>query len=108
MLHIIRSSGFTSNALTQCLSMVLAQDSILLMDDGCYNVNHPLLHDALATNPNTTVYFVDLHASARALTPISSNSQNNSNGYIGNAFIAIALSDALTHIFNHNNSITWS
>jgi tRNA 2-thiouridine synthesizing protein B len=43
MLHLIRNSGFNSNALTQCLEMILPQDSILLIDDGCYNLSHALL-----------------------------------------------------------------
>ena len=115
MLHIIRRSGFTSNALAQCLSMVLADDSILLMDDGCYNVNHPLLLEALTSKPNTAVYFVDVHTSARAQAPIQVQKQvpkaqqdNISANNPESGFISIPLSGALTQIFQHDNSITWS
>jgi tRNA 2-thiouridine synthesizing protein B len=96
MLHIIRNSGFSSNALTQCLSMALPQDNILLMDDGCYNLNHPLLAEALTKQPALKVYFIDLHASARA--------QNSINP----VFISSTLDNVLELLFTHDNSITWS
>ena len=96
MLHIIRNSGFSSNALTQCLSISLPQDSILLMDDGCYNLNHPLLAEALTKQPALKVYFINLHASARA--------QNSINP----VFISSTLDNVLELLFTHDNSITWS
>ncbi|WP_085297412.1 sulfurtransferase complex subunit TusB [Cognaticolwellia mytili] len=96
MLHIIRNSGFSSSALMQCLSMNLPQDSILLMDDGCYNLNHPLLLAALVKQPALKVYFISLHASARA--------QKTSN----TSFVSSTLDDVLELLFSHDNSITWS
>jgi tRNA 2-thiouridine synthesizing protein B len=96
MLHIIRSSGFTSNALTQCLSISSAQDSILLMDDGCYNLRHPLLLEAQIKHPDIPVYYISLHASARAQSPTN------------DAFTSTTLAEVLPLIFNHDNSITWS
>jgi tRNA 2-thiouridine synthesizing protein B len=96
MLHIIRNSGFSSSVLTQCLSMSLPQDSILLMDDGCYNLNHPLLLAALIKQPELKVYFISLHASARA--------QNSTH----TAFISSTLDNVLELLFSHDNSITWS
>ena len=96
MLHIIRSSGYSSNALAQCLDMVLPQDRILLMDDGCYNLSHKLLLDTLEKKPELSVYFIRLHANARA--QISTNS----------VFIATTLTEVVTLLFKHDNSITWS
>ncbi|ARD45801.1 sulfurtransferase complex subunit TusB [Colwellia sp. PAMC 21821] len=96
MLHIIRSSGYSSNALAQCLDMVLPQDRILLMDDGCYNLSHKLLLDTLEKKPELSVYFISLHANARA--QISTNS----------VFIATTLTEVVTLLFKHDNSITWS
>ena len=94
-LHIVRSSGFNTNALTQCLSLVSNADSILLMDDGCYNINHPLLIELLGNRPEVSVSIIDNHAEARAQT--------------ANKLIStITLADMLELIFNHNNSITWS
>lgn len=96
MLHIIRSSGFTSNALTQCLNMTLPEDTILLMDDGCYNLNHPMMLEAQFKQQELAVYYISLHASARA------QSSNQSS------FTAIDLDDVLGLIFKHDNAITWS
>jgi tRNA 2-thiouridine synthesizing protein B len=95
MLHIIRSSGFTSNALTQCLNMTLPEDTILLMDDGCYNLNHPVMLETQSNQQQITVYYISLHASARAQINKSS-------------FTAIGLDDVPDLIFKHDNAITWS
>ncbi|TWX73813.1 sulfurtransferase complex subunit TusB [Colwellia sp. C1TZA3] len=96
MLHIIRNSGFTSSALTQCLDMILPQDSIVLIDDGCYNLNHTLLLKTLTEQRDITVYFISLHADARA--------QRTTNSL----FIATTLTEVVALLFKHNNSITWS
>lgn len=94
-LHIVRSSGFNTSALTQCLSLVSNTDSVLLIDDGCYNINHPLLIELLASHPEISVNIIDTHADARAQA---------TNKLIS----TITLTDMLELIFNHNNSITWS
>lgn len=96
MLHIIRSSGFSSNILTHCLTMAQPQDSILLMDDGCYNLNHPLLLAAAVKQPELKVYFIKLHADARA--------QSSDK----HTFTPSTLAQMLELIFNHDNSMTWS
>ena len=96
MLHIIRSSAFTSNALKQCLSMCFSDDSILLMDDGCYNLNHALLLEAQVKQSAKRVYFIGFHASARA--------QKNTN----DTFTAITLTEVIALLFQYDNSITWS
>ena len=96
MLHIIRSSGYNSSALAQCLNMVLPQDSLLLMDDGCYNVSHTLLLKLLLDKPDISVYFISQHANARAQKPIN------------NTFTATTLTEVVSLLFKHDNSITWS
>ena len=96
MLHIIRSSGYNSNALEQCLNMLLPNDSILLMDDGCYNLNHKMLLKAQSASPVLSIYFIEHHANARA--------QNN----INNKPIPTTLTQVVTLLFQHDNSITWS
>lgn len=96
MLHIIRNSGFTSNTLSQCLTMCLPEDAILLMDDGCYNLQHPLLLEALTKQTAITVYYLSLHANARA--------QHNEHP----SLTAINFDEVLKLIFTFNNSITWS
>ena len=96
MLHIIRSSGYNNNALAQCLNMLLPNDSILLMDDGCYNVNHKLLLKAQLAAPELKIFFIEQHANARA--------QKN----IAQAFSPTTLTDVVNLLFQHDNSITWS
>ena len=66
------------------------------MDDGCYNLRHPLLIEAQIKHAEIPVYFITLHASARAQSPTS------------DAFTSITLTEVLPLIFNHDNSITWS
>lgn len=96
MLHIIRSSAYNSNALAQCLNILLPHDSILLMDDGCYNVNHKLLLQAKADSPELKIYFIVLHAQARGQKNIKNN------------LTPTTLTDVVTLLFQHDNSITWS
>jgi len=96
MLHLIRNSGFNSNALTQCIEMILPQDSILLIDDGCYNFSHALLLKTLTEQQDITLYFISQHADARAQCP------NNK------LFIPITLAEVVALLFKHDNSITWS
>lgn len=43
ILHLIQRSPFTHSALTDCLNVLGAQDSILLMQDGAYGTQHPSL-----------------------------------------------------------------
>ena len=96
MLHIIRTSGFNNNALAQCLDTTLEQDSLLLIDDGCYNLHHPLLLEILMAKTELKCFYIGLHASARAQfkpAPV---------------FTEITLDDVNELIFSHHNSITWS
>lgn len=96
MLHIVRTSGFNNNALAQCLDTTLPQDSILLIDDGCYNLQHPLLLELLLQQTDIKCFYIGLHATARTqLNP-------------ADVFAEISLDDVNELIFTHNNSITWS
>jgi tRNA 2-thiouridine synthesizing protein B len=76
--------------------MILPQDSILLIDDGCYNFNHTLLLRTLTEQQDITLYFISQHAIARAQCP------NNK------LFIPITLTQVVALLFKHDNSITWS
>lgn len=96
MLHIIRNSAYSSNTLTQCIDMILPHDCIILMDDGCYNLSHTLLLNAVSKKQEITIYYISLHADARA--QITNN----------NAFKPINLSEVVTLLFKHDNCVTWS
>lgn len=44
-LHLIQRSPFSHSALQDCLNIIHAQDSVLLMEDGVYGVQHSLLQN---------------------------------------------------------------
>lgn len=67
-LHLVRSSAFNSNDFQQCVSLVQHNDGIILLDDGCYNLTHPLLkqaQDKLANN----IFVIEHHYLARSIEP---------------------------------------
>ena len=94
-LHLVRQSAFASNDFAQCLSVLNHQDSVVLMDDGCYNLKHTLM-DSLIKRIDGTVNInvVACHAQARAIEII-------------NPVNAINMSDVVDLTFEHNKVITW-
>ena len=94
-LHLVRQSAFASNDFAQCLSVLNHQDSVVLMDDGCYNLKHTLM-DSLIKRVDGTVNInvVASHAQARAIEIITTVN-------------AIEMSDVVELTFNHNKVITW-
>lgn len=92
MLHLVRASAFSGDVLQNCFNTYMPQDSILLMDDGCYNVNHPLLTDK--TFNQHRIYVVQPHMQARAMKH--------------EHYTELSMADVVALIFKHENSITWS
>lgn len=98
-LHIIRQSAFLTSDFAQCLSVLSPQDALVLIDDGCYNLNHtllkPLLQGSIAQSGLTpSLNAIQSHAHARALqAPESVN------------LIEMAALVELT--FTHQRVITW-
>lgn len=68
MLHLVRTSAFQSNDFEQCLNVVQTSDTLVLLDDGCYNLNHELWQQAASKLPLTALYIIEAHAQARAIT----------------------------------------
>ena len=71
-LHIVRQSAFLTSDFSLCLSVISQQDALVLIDDGCYNLNHtllkPLLQGAIAqSNSTPSINVIKSHAHARAL-----------------------------------------
>ncbi len=91
-LHLLRSSPFADQQAKLMLTLINEKDAIVLMDDGCYLNNHPLLAEALAKTKN--LYFIDEHLKARALT---------AKPQITN----ISLAQLTELIFTYTNSVTW-
>ena len=89
-LHIVRSSAFQSSQLQQCLLMLHNDDRVFLIDDGAYNVNHPLL-----VQLNNQILVLDVHLSARNITLTKANQ------------ISASYIDLVTETENAENVITW-
>lgn len=95
MLHLVRTSAFQSNDFEQCLNVVQPSDTIVLLDDGCYNLNHVLWQQALSKVALTALYIIEAHAQARAIN-------------IDNDSVSLLSLDALmTLICETEKSVTW-
>ncbi len=66
-LHIVRKSAFTTNDFSQCVDFLAKNDELVLVDDGCYNLNHPSLIKLLNSEINTALKVVQKHAQARGI-----------------------------------------
>ena len=99
MLHIIRQTAFANDCLAQCLAIFADGDELLLLDDGSYNIHHPLINiqqtQLQKTFPKHAIYLVKQHAKARAMV--------TAHEFIN----VINIDDVLNLIFKHDNSITW-
>ena len=89
-LHLVRTSAYQHDDLAQCLAVYSAEDTIVLLDDGCYNLNHALL----AKVNNERLFIIIEHCQARAVS-FEKNKQ------------AIALAQLTPLFFLHNSVITW-
>lgn len=90
-LHLVRTSAYSDNLLALCIDVCQTDDSIIFVDDGCYNLTHSLIHDELIQQLN--LYFIAAHGKAR----------NMKNADL----TAIELDALLSMSFSHNNVITW-
>ncbi|TMM43251.1 sulfurtransferase complex subunit TusB [Colwellia ponticola] len=94
-LHLVRQSAFSRNDFEQCISVLAEQDSLVLMDDGCYNLKHPLMASLLKKDNNkVSIKVISTHAQARAVEVMAGISQ-------------ITMADVVELTFNHNKVITW-
>ena len=66
-LHIIRQSAFNSDDFSQCLQTLRKSDVIVFIDDGCYNLHHPLI-TSIDSDANIQLKVVEKHAQARGIT----------------------------------------
>ena len=65
-LHIVRQSAFNSDDFAQCLQVLRNDDVIVFIDDGCYNVHHPLIH-TINRDANIQLNVIEKHAQARGI-----------------------------------------
>ena len=94
-LHLVRQSAFTTNDFAQCLSVLDHQDTIVLMDDGCYNLKHNLMDSLIKRiDSSININVITRHAKARAIDLIATVNH-------------IDISDVVELTFNHKKVITW-
>ncbi|MFQ3267146.1 MAG: tRNA 2-thiouridine synthesizing protein B [Colwellia sp.] len=94
-LHLVRQSAFATNDFTQCLSVLDHQDTVVLMDDGCYNLKHSLMDSLLKRVDGTiNINIISSHAQARAIETMAKIRH-------------IDMADVVALTFNHNKVITW-
>jgi tRNA 2-thiouridine synthesizing protein B len=91
--HRERHSAIATNDFAHCFNVVNQNDAIVLMDDGCYNVNHTLINNLLK-QVGDNINLVASHAKARAIE--------------ANKMIKlIEMTDVVTLTFIHSKVITW-
>jgi tRNA 2-thiouridine synthesizing protein B len=95
MLHLVRTSAFQTDDFQQCLNVVETSDTIVLLDDGCYNLNHNLWQEALNKITLPALYIIEAHAQARAVT-IDKTKINT-----------LSLDALMTLICETEKSVTW-
>lgn len=93
-LHIVRQSAFTTNDFYQCIQVLGNEDSIVFIDDGCYNLQHDLIK-TIDHNKNITLMIMSSHAEARAIMI---------NDVL---YTKITMADLVSHTFKNNRVITW-
>jgi len=94
VLHLLRSSAFEKNDFKQCLKNLKPDDSLVLMDDGCYNLHHPLMNEARAILDLANIHMVKTHAQARAVN-------------CDQDITLIALDDIILLTFSKDTVVTW-
>jgi len=95
MLHLVRTSAFQTNDFQQCLNVVQVNDTIVLLDDGCYNLNHDLWQQASKKVASSSLYIIEAHAQARAITIDNNN------------ISTLSLDALMTLICETEKSVTW-
>ena len=93
-LHIIRQSAFNSNDFAQCIQVLANNDVIVFMDDGCYNLKHPLIND-IAADKNIQLNIIEQHANARAIIVDEE------------LIMPITMTNLVALTFDNNKVITW-
>ncbi|NQZ83835.1 MAG: sulfurtransferase complex subunit TusB [Colwellia sp.] len=98
ILHLIRSSAFSSNDLKQCISNIEHYDNVVLLDDGCYNINHPLMKQLQDKSSMINLYIVKDHAQARAV---------NFDDISKEVLNSITMTELVALTFSNDSVVTW-
>jgi len=95
-LHIVRQSAFNTNDFAQCTQTIKAQDTLVLIDDGCYNLSHPLKDEI---PKKMVIKVLALHAKARGIT-VMNMAQDD-------LLSLITMEDLVNLTLSAKNTITW-
>lgn len=98
-LHIVRQSAFSSNDFAQCLQILGNDDVIALIDDGCYNLKHPLI-STIDPSKNIQLKVIEQHANARAI-------MFNEDTVNDEIFEKITMKNLVELTFTNDRVITW-
>ena len=78
IIHLLRTPAFNNQDFEQCLLTIKANDALVFIDDGCYNLTHSAFIALKKSTPSVTVFHIQEHTTARAIqtdnaqsTPIS-------------------------------------
>lgn len=95
ILHIQRTSAFEKSDFSQCIAAILPEDALILIDDGCYNINHSLFKALKEQSSDIPVFHLQQHAQARAIKPSASQSTE------------ITMEQLVELTFKYDSTITW-
>jgi len=94
ILHLVRSSAFQRTDFSQCIEVLSAGDHLVLLDDACYNLHHPLLTQAQEKLSLEKIAVVASHAKARAID-------------LPQTVTGISMTDLVQLTFNTDSVVTW-
>ncbi len=99
ILHLVRSSAFSSNDLAQCMNNIVHGDELVLLDDGCYNLKHSLLTQLMVQQPKINIHIIKEHAQARAVD-IEELTLDQQLKYI-------TMTELVSLTFSNDSVVTW-
>ena len=89
ILHLVRRSAFDTHDFEQCIQTLSSNHTLVLIDDGCYNIHHPLIKQVAVP-----IKVMEVHALARGL-----NLDDITN--------LIDMTELVNLTFTHNSVMTW-
>lgn len=95
ILHLVRRSAFETSDFEQCINSLTTTDHVILLDDGCYNIQHPLFNKI-----NVDISVLKTHAQARAIAQIQLLEENKKINLI-------SMDDLVTLTFSYHSVVTW-
>ena len=93
-LHIVRRSAFDTTDYLQCSNIIQDNDTLVLCDDGCYNLSHQITTNLLNDRSALSLKVISLHAQSRAIK-------------IPSRVNAIDMNALVDLTFHHDKVITW-